>query len=113
MEGTTDSIDLSEETFSVVQAMMAFLYRAKIKDRVELNRLKELTFWVDLYTLVDRTMIKDLVTDSAQGFYRQAMKCWTSDAFFSVCREFYSRELAQTIALRERFVASWSRICNF
>jgi len=85
--------------------MMAYLYGAKIKDRRESDRLTELNFWVDLYTLADRVMVKSLVTEAAQGFYRQAANCWTSEAFFSVCREVYSREPARTVALRGKICA--------
>jgi hypothetical protein len=106
VEGTTNIIDLSEEPLPVVQAMMMFLYGGEPKySDDDLDTLCQLNFWVDLYTLADRTMIKKLVTQAAEEFHRQAMTCWTSEAFLDVCREIYSRLPARTVTLRGKVCA--------
>ena len=101
MEGSTNVINLSEESLPVVQAMMAFLYggSSAAKD-VNADNLSQLNFWVDLHTLAHRTMIKKLIARAAEKFHDQAKTCWTSEAFFDVCREVYSRLPNCTVALR-------------
>jgi len=102
VEGSTNVINLSEESLPVVQAMMAFLYGGSLAAKdVNSDNLSQLNFWVDLHTLAHRTMIRKLIAQAAEKFHDQAKTCWTSEAFFDVCREVYSRLPNCTVALRE------------
>jgi len=84
-----------------VQAMMIFLYGGQVEDeRKDIDASDKLAFWVDLYTLADRAMIKRLITLAASKFQRDAELVWASHAFSNTCREIYSRLPVCTVAMR-------------
>jgi len=100
-EGTTNTIDLSEESLHVVQALVAFLYGGQIKNNCGSEEtLDKLNFWVELYTLAHRTMVKKLLVRAAEKFQEEAESVWDSAAFFEVCRMIYARLPACTTGLR-------------
>jgi len=80
---------------------MTFLYGGTVEDeRKDMEASDKLAFWVDLYTLADRAMIKRLITLAASQFQRDAEPLWASEAFSNTCREIYSRLPVCTVALR-------------
>jgi len=100
-EAATNTIDLSAEPLHAVQAMMIFLYGGPVEDqRQGIDVSDKLAFWVDLYTLADRAMIKRLITLAARKFQRAAEPVWASETFYKTCREIYSRLPVCTAALR-------------
>jgi len=100
-EAATNIIDLSSEPLHAVQAMVTFLYGGPVEDqRQDMDASETLAFWVDLYTLADRAMIKRLIELAAGKFQRDAESVWESEAFSNTCREIYSRLPVCTVALR-------------
>jgi len=80
---------------------MTFLYGGPVEDmRQDMDASSKLAFWVDLYTLADRAMIKRLITLAAYKFQTNAESVWASEAFSNTCREIYSRLPVCTVALR-------------
>lgn len=45
-------------------------------------------------------MIKKLIAQAAENFHYQATSCWTSEVYFDICHEIYSRLPNCTVALR-------------
>jgi len=94
--------------------MVTFLYGGPVEDqRQDIDTSDKLAFWVDLYTLADRAMIKRLIELAADKFQRDAESVWATEAFSATCREIYSHLPTCTVALRGSVCAVVARHLDF